>query len=137
MTDRQNKQIPIELVPGSKKKFGKHVDRIFVVRTLVSLDDDQIYTLHISRLLQANNYKYLTENHTVEFTTREIVNIKPYSQKLCAPYLSLALEKSNLASGRENVPIDTDIRLTFSNDVCASEIRDHNAACITLQTQQK
>jgi transcriptional regulator with XRE-family HTH domain len=136
LTDCQNKLIPIELVPGSKKKFGKHVDRIFVVRPLVSLDDSQIYTLNISRLLQANNYKYLAENHTIDFTKQEIVNIKPYNQKLCAPYLSLALEKSNLAPGREAVPFDTDIRLTFSNDVCASEIRDHNLSCITLQTSR-
>lgn len=136
LKDSHNNLVPIELLLGSDKRFGKHVDRIFVVRSLISLDDGEIYSLHISRLLQANNYKYLKIDHVVELTIHEIVDIKPYSQKLCSSYLLLVLEKSNLSPGGEDIPIDTDIRLIFSNDVCAPEVRAHNLTCFTLRTSR-
>ena len=134
--DSSNNQIPIELIPGKESKFGRQVDRIFVMKPLIPLHEDQIYTLTVSRLLQANNYKYLKENHTIIFSTSEILSITPYNKKLCDPYLSLSLEKSLPAYNEDNISCETDIRLLFSNDISASDIRVHNQNCFSLRSSR-
>lgn len=134
--DNETNLIPIELIPGNKRKFGHGADNTFFIRPLAPLDDNRVYTLNISRLLQANNYKYLKENHTITFSTSEIIDIAPYNKRLCISQLSLALEGCNLVSGDENVPVNADIKLTFSNDVCSQLVRDHNMNCFSLQTSK-
>lgn len=134
--DNEMNQIPIELIPGNKRTFRRKADNTFIVKPLIPLDDNKVYSLHISRLLQANNYRYLKENHSIVFSTCEIIDITPYNKKLCSPYLSLTLENCNLVSGSENIPVNTDIKLTFSNDVCSQKVRDHNLLCFSLQTSR-
>lgn len=134
--DNYMNQIPIQMIQGNQRIIGRNADKVFIVRPLTSLDDDKVYTLHISRLLQANNYRYLQEDHTIVFSNQEIINITPYNKKLCSPYLTLTLESCNLVSDSEDVPVDTDIRLTFSNDVCSQAVRDHNLGCFALQSSK-
>lgn len=134
--DGEMKEIPIEIISGSKKMLGQRAERIFVIKPQIRLTDGRFYKLTISKLLQANNYKYLKENHTILFTTREIVDITPYNKKLCSPYLSLALEKSNINSGDENIPVNTEIRLTFSNNVITRTVRDNNLHCFSLRSSK-
>ena len=134
--DAEKNQIPIELIPGNQRAFGRNAEKAFIIKPLLSLKSNQLYILHISRLLQANNYRYLHQNHTISFTTNEIVNLTPHNRKLLIPHLSLTLENSSLASGSENVPVNASLRLTFSNDVCAQAIREHNRSCFSLQTSK-
>ena len=131
------KKVPIDVIPGNKRMLGQKAERTFIVRPRTRLTDGTIYKLNISKLLQANNYKYLKENHTIMFSTCEIIDITPFNQKLCSPYLSLTLDSSNIASGDENVPVNTEIKLTFSNNVITNAVRDHNLQCFSLESSKK
>ena len=134
--DDKMKEMPIEVIPGNKKMLGQRAERAFIVKPQVRLFDSRAYKLNISKLLQANNYKYLKENHTIMFSTHEIIDITPFNKKLCRPYLSLTLDGSNIASGDENVPINADIKLTFSNNVITEAVRDHNLQCFSLRNSK-
>ncbi len=131
------KEMPIEVIPGNKRMLGQKAERTFLVRPQNRLTDGRVYKLTISKLLQANNYKYLKENHTIMFKTNEIIDITPFNEKLCAPHLSITLERTSITSGDENVPVNTDIRLTFSNNVITSAVRDHNLQCFSLENSKK
>jgi transcriptional regulator with XRE-family HTH domain len=133
--DRMN-EVPIEVIPGNKRLLGRRAERTFIIKPNILLVDGKAYKLSISKLLQANNYKYLKENHTVIFSTHEIIDIIPFNKKLCKPYLSLTLENCNISPGEENVPINTDIKLTFSNNVITNSVRDHNLQCFFLQNSK-
>lgn len=134
--DQEMKEVPIKVIPGCNKILGQKADRTFFIKPLVKLLDGKLFRLTISKLLQANNYKYLKENHTILFATHEIVDITPYNQKLCSPYLSLALENSNITSGDENIPINCEIKLTFSNNVITEAVRDCNMTCFSLRNSK-
>jgi len=71
------------------------------------------------------------------FSTYEIIDITPFNKKLCSPYLSLTLDGSNISSGDENVPVNTDIRLTFSSNVVANAVRNHNLQCFSMESSKK
>jgi hypothetical protein len=131
------KEVSIEFIPGNKRMSGQKAGRIFFVRPLSQLTDGRNYKLLISKFLQANNYRYLKENHTVIFSTHEIMDITPFNQDLCSSYLTLKLNGSNIASGQENVPVNTDIKLTFSNNVITNAVRDHNLQCFSLESSKK
>ncbi len=135
--DDRMKEIPIDVIPGNKRMLGQKAERTFIVRPRTRLTDGRIYKLNISKLLQANNYKYLKENHTIMFSTSEIIDITPFNKKLCSPYLSLTLDDSNITCGDENIPVNTDIKLIFSNNVIASAVRDHNLQCFSLESSKK
>lgn len=134
--DDRMKEIPIEVIPGNNRILGRKAERTFFVSPQTFLADGRAYKLNISKHLQANNYKYLKENHTIIFSTREIIDITPYNKKLCSPYLSLALEGSNITSGSENIPINTEIKLTFSNNVITQAVRNHNMQCFTMKSSK-
>ncbi len=131
------KEVPIDVIPGNKKMLGQRAERAFIVRPQIRLTDGRAYKLNISKLLQANNYKYLKENHTITFSTYEIIDITPFNKKLCSPYLSMTLDGSNISSGDENVPVNTDIRLTFSSNVVANAVRNHNLQCFSMESSKK
>jgi len=136
LCDEKERDIPIALVPGNQRLFGREAEKVFLIQPQMPLGEGKSYTLHISRLLQANNYKYLKENHTIRFSAHEILEIQPYRAELCAPHLSLTLEKASLATGEENVALDTSIFLRFSNDICAPAVREKNRSCFRLQTSK-
>lgn len=131
------KEVPINVIPGNERILGRRAERTFIVRPRTRLADGRAYRLNISKLLQANNYKYLKKNHTIVFSTHEIIDITPFNKKLYSPYLSLSLDGSNIASGAENVLINTDIKLTFSNNVITDTVRDHNLQCFSLESSKK
>lgn len=131
------KEILIDVIPGSRRMPGQKAERTFIVKPRTRLVKDRAYKLTISKLLQANNYKYLKQNYTVIFNTHEIINITPYSKKLCAPHLSLTLDGGNISPGDENVPVNADIKLVFSNNVIANEVRDNNMNCFSLVSSKK
>ncbi|SFH10055.1 Ig-like domain-containing protein [Desulfotomaculum arcticum] len=131
------KEVPIDVIPGNKRTFGKKAEKTFIIKPRLRLDDGRTYKLTISKLLQANNYKYLKENHTIMFSTSEIIDIKPFNKKLCSAYLSLTLDGSNIVSGNENIPVNTDIKLTFSNNVITNAVRKHNLQCFSLESSKK
>ncbi|MCG9968825.1 Ig-like domain-containing protein [Pelotomaculum terephthalicicum JT] len=135
--DEGMKELPIDVIPGNKRMLGRKAERTFVVRPRTRLNDGRAYKLNISRLLQANNYKYLKENHTIMFSTHEIIDITPFNKKLCGDYLSFALDSSNIAPGDENIPVNMDIKLTFSNNVITDTVRDHNMQCFSLENSKK
>lgn len=135
--DDEMKEVPINVIPGNKRIFGKKADRTFIVRPQTQLTNGRTYKLNISKFLQANNYKYLKENHTVTFSTSEIIDITPFNPKLCNAYLSLTLEGSNIQSGDENIPVNTDIKLTFSNNVIMNAVRERNRQCFSLESSKK
>lgn len=131
------KEVPIKVIPGNKRIPGQKAGRTFFIRPLARLAHGRAYKLCISKFLQANNYRYLKESHTVMFSTHEIIDITPFNQELCGSYLSLTLRGSSIASGDENVPVNTDIRLTFSNNVITSVVRENNLQCFTLESSKK
>ncbi|MDD3007196.1 MAG: Ig-like domain-containing protein [Candidatus Pacebacteria bacterium] len=131
------KEVPIDVIPGKQRILGRKAERTFIVRPQIRLADGRAYKLNISKLLQANNYKYLKENHTIMFSTYEIIDITPFNKKLFSPYLSLTLDGSNIVSGDENVPVNADIKLTFSNNVITKTVRDHNLQCFSLESSKK
>jgi transcriptional regulator with XRE-family HTH domain len=135
--DEGMKEVPVDVIPGNEKMLGQKAERTFIVRPRTRLTDGRVYKLNISKLLQANNYKYLKENHTITFSTYEIIDITPFNKKLCSPYLSLTLDGSNIASGDENVSVHTDIKLTFSNNVITNAVRNHNLRCFSLENSKK
>ncbi|MEQ8175441.1 MAG: Ig-like domain-containing protein, partial [Syntrophomonadaceae bacterium] len=137
LLDERMEEVPIEVIPGSKRMYGQKAGRTFIIRPLSRLNDGLAYKIFISKLLQANNYSYLKEDHTVLFSTQEIMDITPYNQELCSSYLSLILKRSNIASGAENIKVDTDIKLTFSNNIAAKTVRDHNLHCFSLESSKK
>lgn len=131
------KEVPCEVIPGNKRVHGQKAGRTFFIRPLAKLSHGRAYKLCISKFLQANNYRYLKENHTVMFSTHEIIDITPFNRELCGSYLSLTLRESSIASGEENVPVDADIRLTFSNNVITDVVRENNLKCFTLESSKK
>ncbi|MEN6327925.1 MAG: Ig-like domain-containing protein [Syntrophomonas sp.] len=131
------KEVAIDVLPGAKRFYGQKAVRTFIIRPLFQLTDGRVYKIYISKLLQANNYSYLKENHTVMFSTREIMNITPFNQELSYSCLSLTLSSSNIESGDENIPVNTDIVLTFSNNVIADAVRSHNLECFSLESSKK
>jgi transcriptional regulator with XRE-family HTH domain len=131
------KEVPVNVIPGNERILGRRAERTFIVRPQTRLTEGRAYKLNISKLLQANNYKYLKKNHTILFSTHEIIGITPFNKKLCGPYLSLTLDGSNVASGDENVPVNTDIKLTFSNNVVTNAVREHNLRCFSLESSKK
>ncbi|PKM76815.1 MAG: XRE family transcriptional regulator [Firmicutes bacterium HGW-Firmicutes-15] len=135
--DDRMKEVPIEIIPGNKRMSGQMAGRTFFVRPMSRLTDGRVYKIFISKFLQANNYRYLKENHTIMFSTHEIMDITPFDQELCSSYLSLTIIDSNIASGQENVPVNTDIKLTFSNNVITYAVRDHNLQCFSLESSKK
>ncbi len=135
--DNGMKEVPIDVIPGNKRMLGQKAERTFIVRPRTRLTDNKTYKLNISKLLQANNYKYLKEDHTIMFSTCEIIDITPFNKELCSPYFSLTLDGSNIACGDENVPVNTNIKLTFSNNVIANAVRDHNLQCFSLESSKK
>jgi transcriptional regulator with XRE-family HTH domain len=135
--DQNMKEVPIELIPGNKRMYGKMAGRTFIVRPLSRLADRKAYKISISKFLQANNYQYLKENHTILFSTDEIMDITPFNQALCTSCLSLSLIGSNISSGDENVPVNTDIILGFSNNVITNAVRDNNSQCFSLESSRK
>ncbi|MDD2620896.1 MAG: Ig-like domain-containing protein, partial [Syntrophomonadaceae bacterium] len=135
--DERMKEVPVEVIPGNKRMYGQKAGRTFIVRPLSRLVDGRAYKIVISKLLQANNYNYLKEDHTILFSTEEIMDITPFNQELCSSYLSLALIATNIASGAENIPVDKDIKLTFSNNVIAPAVREHNQQCFSLQSSKQ
>ncbi|MEN6328478.1 MAG: Ig-like domain-containing protein, partial [Syntrophomonas sp.] len=135
--DERMKEVPIDVIPGNKRMYGQKAGRTFIVRPISQLSDGRAYKILISKLLQANNYSYLKEDHTVLFSTHEVMDITPFNQELCSSYLSLILIRSNIATGAENIPVDKDIKLTFSNNVIRSEVREHNLQCFTLESSKK
>ncbi|MGI5879547.1 MAG: Ig-like domain-containing protein [Syntrophomonadaceae bacterium] len=137
LLDDEMKEVPVDVIPGQQKIMGRKADRTFIIRPQTQLANGRVYKLNISKLLQSNNYKYLKENHTITFSTYEIINITPFNKKLYSPYLSLTLDNSNIASGDEDVPINTDIILTFSNNVITESVRAHNMQCFSLETSKK
>ncbi|MGE5389975.1 MAG: Ig-like domain-containing protein [Deltaproteobacteria bacterium] len=137
LIDERMKEVPIEVIPGSKLMYGQKAGRTFIIRPLSRLSDGPAYSIFISKLLQANNYSYLKEDHTVLFSTQEVIDITPYNQELSSSYLSLALKRSNIVSGAENIRVDTDIRLTFSNNIAAKAVRDCNLQCFSLESSKK
>lgn len=137
MFDDRIKEVPVDVIPGNERMHGQIAGRTFFIRPLVKLVDGRIYKMHISKFLQANNYRYLKEEHTIKFSTREIIDITPFNPELCAAYLSLTLRGSNIASGDENIAVDTDIRLNFSNDVVAPAVRENNLRCFSLESSKK
>lgn len=134
--DENMNKVPMELISGDRQRFGPDAHKSFIITPLKPLDDDKTYTLYISRFLQANNYKYLKADHTVTFKNREIVDISPFNKELCDLYFSLALENSNIVNGAENVPVNPDIRLTFSNDIGSQTVHTNNLLCFNLQTSK-
>lgn len=134
--DDEMKTVPVDILPGSKLMARPRAERVFAVRPRSRLADGRAYKLIISKLLQANNYKYLKENHTIVFTTHEIIDIKPFNQKLCGPYLSLTLDDCNIPSGSDCVPVNTDIILTFSHNVITQVVRNHNRHCFSLKNSK-
>lgn len=135
--DSGMEELPINVIPGNKAIFGKKAERTFIIRPRNRLTDGMEYKLTISRLLQANNYKYLKENHTIMFSTSEIMDVTPWNKKLCGSFLSLTLEDSSIDSGAEGIPVDTDIKLTFSNNVIAGEVRERNRQCFALENSKR
>jgi transcriptional regulator with XRE-family HTH domain len=135
--DEKMKEVPIEVIPGNKRMYGQKAGRTFIIRPLSRLDDGRAYKIIISKLLQANNYNYLKEDHTILFSIEEIMDIAPFNQELSSSYLSLLLTKSNIAPGAVNIPVNTDIKLIFSNNVTAREVRDHNLQCFTLESSKR
>lgn len=135
--DERMKEVPVDVIPGSKRMYGKTAGRTFILKPLSRLSDGRSYKIFISKFLQANNGNYLKEDHAVLFSTQDILDITPFDQELCSAYLSLALSRSNIASGAENIRVDTDIKLTFSNNVIAKEVRDHNQRCFILESSKK
>ncbi len=135
--DRGMEEVPIDIIPGNKAIFGKKAERTFIIRPQSRLTDGMEYKLTISRLLQANNYKYLKENHTITFSTSEIIDVAPWNKKLCGSYLSLTLDSGSIESGAEDIPVDTDIKLTFSNNVIANEVRERNRQCFALESSKR
>ncbi len=135
--DEKMKEVPVEVIPGSKRMYGQKAGRTFIVRPISRLADGRPYKILISKLLQANNYSYLKEEHTILFSKQEIMNITPFNQELCSSYLSLLLIRSNIASGVENIPVDKDIKLTFSNNVIDQAVREHNLHCFSLESSKK
>ncbi len=131
------KELPIEVIPGNKRMHGKKAGKTFFIRPLSRLTDGRTYKIFISKFLQANNYRYLKENHTILFSTHEIMDITPFNQELCSSYFSLALSGSNIASGEQNVAVNTDIKLTFSNNVITNAVRNHNLQCFSLESSKK
>ncbi|MEN6489903.1 MAG: helix-turn-helix transcriptional regulator, partial [Smithella sp.] len=109
--DETMKEVPIEVIPGNKRMYGQKAGRTFIIRPLSQLVDGPAYKIVISKLLQANNYSYLREDHTVLFSKREVMDIMPFNKELSSSYLSLILAGSNITSGVENVPVDKDIKL--------------------------
>lgn len=135
--DEKTKEVPIEVIPGNKRMYGQKAGRTFIIKPLSRLDDGRAYKIVISKLLQANNYNYLKEDHTVLFSTEEIMDITPFNQELCSSYLSLLLIRSNIASGAEKIAVDKDIKLTFSNNVIAQSVREHNLQCFSLESSKR
>lgn len=135
--DERMKEVPVEVIPGTKRMYGQKAGRTFIIKPLSQLTDSLAYKIFISKLLQANNYSYLKEDHTVLFSTQEIMDITPYNQELCSSYLSLILNRSNIVSGTDNIRVDTDIKLTFSNNIAAITVRDHNRQCFSLESSKK
>ncbi|MDD2510436.1 MAG: Ig-like domain-containing protein [Syntrophomonas sp.] len=135
--DAKMKEVPIEVIPGNKRMYGQKAGRTFIIKPLSRLTDGLAYKIFISKLLQANNYSYLREDHTLLFSKQEIMDITPFNQELCSSYLSLILIGSNIASGAENIPVNKDIKLTFSNNVIAKSVRDHNLQCFSLESSKK
>lgn len=136
LLDEENRKVPMELTPGNQKIFGREAEKTFLVRPAAPPAEGTVYSLYISRLLQANNFKYLLEDHVITFSADEILDLKPDHHKLRSAYLSLSLERCSLASGDEHVPLDTEIKLTFSNDVISKPVREHNLRCFSLQTSK-
>jgi len=135
--DEKMKEVPIEVIPGSKRMYGQKAGRTFIIRPLSRLADGPAYKIFISKLLQANNYSYLREDHTVTFSKQEVMDIIPYNTELSSSYLALILAGSNITSCAENVPVDEDIKLTFSNNVIAKAVRDHNLQCFSLESSKR
>lgn len=135
--DDRMKEVLIDVIPGNKRILGQKAERTFIVKPRTRLIEGGVYKLNISKLLQANNYKYLKENHTIMFNTHEIIDITPFNEKLRTPYLSLSLDSCSITSGGENVPVNTDIKLTFTNNVISNAVRDHNRRCISLESSKK
>jgi transcriptional regulator with XRE-family HTH domain len=135
--DDRMKEVPIYIIPGNNRILGKKADRIFIIKPCAQLIDGRVYKLTISKILQANNYKYLKENHTILFSTHEVIDITPFNRKLYTPYHSLTLDSSNISSGDENVPVNSDIKLIFSNNVIMPTVRDHNLQCFSLESSKK
>jgi transcriptional regulator with XRE-family HTH domain len=135
--DNGMKELLIDVIPGNKRMHGQKAGGTFIVRPLSRLTDGQVYRIVVSKFLQANNYKYLRENHTITFSTHEITDITPFCPELCSSYLSLTLRSSNINSGQENVAINTDIKLTFSNNVITNAVRKNNLQCFSLESSKK
>ncbi|UWG97994.1 hypothetical protein LPY66_04085 [Dehalobacter sp. DCM] len=51
--------IGANLIPGNNERFGQKAERTFIIRPQCQLAKGKPYKLIISKLLQANNYKYL------------------------------------------------------------------------------
>lgn len=133
MYDDKGKEVSIQVIPGSQRLFGRKAERTFIIKPQKQLENKKAYRLEISKLLQANNYKYLQENHTILFSTHGIINITPYNKKLCSPYLALTLESSSISQGDENIPVNASIKLIFSNNVITKSVREHNQQCFSLK----
>jgi hypothetical protein len=131
------KEVAVNVIPGTKRYYGQRAVRTVIIRPVSRLTDNRAYNIYISKFLQANNYSYLKENHTIRFTTHEILDITPFNLELCYSYLSLTLSSSNIASGDENIPVNTDIVLTFSSNVIADTVRTHNLECFSLESSKK
>jgi len=131
------KEVPIEVIPGNKRIYGQKAGRTFIIRPLSLLADGPAHRIVISKLLQANNYSYLREDHTVMFSKQEVMDITPFNRELSGSYLSLILAGSNITSGAENIPLDKDIKLIFSNNVIAKTVRDHNLQCFSLESSKR
>jgi transcriptional regulator with XRE-family HTH domain len=134
--DDRNKEVPIEVIPGNKRMHGQKAGRTFIIRPLTGLADGPHYKILISKFLQANNYRYLKDDHTIIFSTHEIMNITPFNRELCNSYLALSLISSNIVTGKD-IPVDTDIKLIFSNNVIANAVREHNLQCFSLDSSKK
>lgn len=132
MLDDGMREVPVSVIPGKNIIINRRAERSFIIVPQTHLIDGRAYKLNISKILQANNYKYLKENHIITFTTHEIIDIVPFNQKLFSPYFSLSLESSSISSGAENIPTNTDIKLTFSNNVISKTVRDNNRQCFNL-----
>ncbi len=135
--DEVMNELAIEVIPGNNLMLGQKAERTFIVKPHLPLADGKVYKLTISKFLQANNFKYLQENHIIMFSTHEIVDITPFNKNLCSQYLSLTLDSCNTATGAERVPLNTDIKLTFSNNVITNEVRKHNLQCFSLEDSKK
>ena len=135
--DEGMKEVAVDVILGNTRMHGKQAGRTFFIRPLSRLAAGRTYKLSISKFLQANNYQYLKENHTILFSTDEIMDITPFNQALCTSCLSLSLIGSNISSGDENVPVNTDIILGFSNNVITNAVRDNNSQCFSLESSRK